>query len=64
MSVAVGVCELGGFAQHGCAEDVDPGDQGHAEGRGHKVQLVDEVRDGLEMCVPRDVGQIVVWASH
>lgn len=69
-TVCVG--ETGGAAEHGGAEDVNPGGEGHVEGWGAlwgdgegvevagEVEFVDEGDGGLEVLVPGDVGEVVV----
>ena len=70
--LAVGVCELGGAAEHGGAEDVDPGRQRHIEWRVHvgvvddrvwKFEFADEAGGGLEVLVPGNIGETVVRSA-
>ena len=62
-------------AKHRCAKNVDPGGQGHVEGRVHaslrhlfqdtgEIELVDQTCRSLEMLMPWDVWQAVIRPAN
>ena len=67
--------ERGRSAKHRCTKNVDPGGQGHVEGRVHaslrhlfqntgEIELIDQTCRSLEMLVPWDVWQAVIRPAN